>query len=223
MLVDRALNAFADELVFPERTAPRVRGEARGDVAALWKQIAPLISPRGGYCLAFAGFWRGCGTTRTVAALGLLASELPRGPRIVMVEPPGTNGLAGALGMGVSPGLQDVLAGTVSLTDALRPVGERLSILSGGATAAEKELRRLGKVIEQLRGGHDLLLADACSAADGAPGTPLMRLADGAIVVAGEDDARDATAWCRELSRAGVRVLGLTLTGCRHERSVGGI
>ncbi len=217
MLIDRAFGAWADELVWPERSAPRVRPEARADVAALWRRIAPLIPPGGGYCLAFAGFWRGCGTTRTAAAVGLLGAEVEAGPRIVLLEPPGTSGLATALGLEPAPGMKDVLSGRVALADALRSVGDRLRVLPGGETASDKEARRLGRVLEQLRSTHDLVLIDACSAADGAPGTPLMRLANGVIVVASEADDRDAAAWCRELSKAGVRVLGLTLTGCGTE------
>jgi Mrp family chromosome partitioning ATPase len=184
----------------PARSSPGLRMGTlrRGDLTA----FGGLLEKLGG---AGSVLMTGEAPGRRQAAAGLAAAAAAAGTRTALLECDlAAPGLADALGLANAPGLHEFLRGNAEVKEILKPV-----VLAGPASAAAIEplvcvvagrpasdgwallaSEDLGRAVEGLRAGYELLVIDGLPLADGYALGPLLGLVDATLACVPAAEAR---------------------------------
>jgi Mrp family chromosome partitioning ATPase len=157
-----AAERFADDLVVFHRPDHPVSGQYR----ELWKSLAAALPATRSGALLLTAATAGAGTTTALLNLAVSAARDGKRQAVVVDADLRRPGIAQRLGLPPVPGLQEVLAGTVSLQRALRETGQaNLHALTAGQGAGLTGGRLAGEamrsVLRHLRSRFDLVLVDA--------------------------------------------------------------
>ena len=156
---------------------------------------------------------------KSVTAANLAITCAQSGMRVLLADCDLRRGQQHHLfGVARSPGIAQLLGGTASSDDAIRPTHVAgLDLLTAGVDelGATDTLRstRMLSIIRALREKYDLLILDAPPVLAVADASILSALADGVLLVlrAGHTDRREALAAVQQLDTVGARVLGAVL------------
>jgi capsular exopolysaccharide synthesis family protein len=176
------------------------------------------------------------GGTTTVACR-LAEAEASAGSKVLLLEASLRHPtLAAQLGLQPGPGLVEVLGGTVSMSEAARPVKlqaaderlpSRLDVLSAGALpypnpAELLESDDMSALLEQARSSYDSLVIDAPALGDVSDAFALLTRVDGVLIVGRVAHSRRDTAerLHRLLSGTGVALLGVIASGAGSRRAI---
>jgi Mrp family chromosome partitioning ATPase len=181
----------------------------------------------GAEALFFTGAAPGVGTTTTVLNLAITAAREARpndagdAERRVLVIDACTRRAAVAhkLGLPASPGLHEVLAGSIPVEQAVRESGQaNLHVLTAGTADADRGNHLVGEametVVRQLRGRFQLILVDGMPW-DGRPDVVAPgALCDGVYLVVRHDDHQkpEVAELLHVIPRQGSRLRGCVLT-----------
>lgn len=157
---------------------------------------------------------------KSITAANLAITCAQNGMRVLLVDCDLRRGQQHHLfGVAGSPGIAQLLQGTATLEQAIRPTQVAgLCLLSAGvvelgATETLRSMRMLS-VIRALREKCDLLILDSPPVLAVADASILATLADGVLFVlrAGHTDRREALSAVQRLDAVGARILGAVLT-----------
>lgn len=156
------------------------------------------------------------GIGSTTVLLNLAITAAASGRRIVVVDANLRRpAVAGLVDLPIAPGLAEVLAGEIRLTDAVRPTGqENLFVLSSGAPAPLwADVATLRGVGESLAASHDLVFVDG-PAWDGRAAALLAAATDVTFLVtpAAEAEGPPTSELVVDLPKRGVPLAGCVLT-----------
>lgn len=161
---------------------------------------------------------------KTTVAANLAKAEASAGSRVCLVEADLRKpDFASATGLRELPGLAEVLTGQSALDDAVQqlaepneaPVGRHIDVIVAGTTPANPveltESREMQELATQIGARYDLVVVDAPPPTLLADAIPLLKLADGVLVVAQVNRVTpEALGRLRdELQSLDVRVLGI--------------
>lgn len=167
----------------------------------------------------FSGGTPGSGTTTVVLNLAITCA-LERTKRVAVVDAHMARpAVAGRLGVTLTPGLAEVLAGTAHLTQALQETGINLfQVLTAGQALKGDATRLAGKPMAQLlhhlRERFDLVLVDIPPTEDAADLPGLSKTCDGVYLVLkqGVGEESEAQDSIDELVQQGIRLRGCVMT-----------
>jgi Mrp family chromosome partitioning ATPase len=153
---------FSPDLIAFHQPEHPVSGQYR----ALWQAVAGQLPAGRAQVVLFTAAGVGTGTTTALLNLGISAAQEGKLRVIVVDADVRRPAVAERLGLAPAPGLQDVLAGTVSLQRAVQESGQaNLLALTAGESGAVGPARLAGEamrsVLRHLRGRFDLVLVDA--------------------------------------------------------------
>lgn len=207
-----ARERFAAELIAFHQPRHAVSGQYRALLAGLMAQL-PAARPQ---VLLFAAPEPGFGATTVLLNVALTAA-MQNHLRVGVVDANWKRpAVAERLGLRNMPGLREVLACQVPLTQALQETGQtNLQALTAGSESAIS-VRLVGEpmwaLLRQLRERFDLVLVDA-PCWDGRPELIALGSAcDAVYLVLNETDTPPATELIHALPRQGVPVRGCVLT-----------
>lgn len=185
---------------------------------ALLGQVAPAASESGGHVLLLTCLAPAAGVTTALLNLAVVACRA-EGRSVAVVDVNWQQpDVAARLGLPPAPGLQEVLSGTASLEQALRPTAqEHLHVLTAGAQAARAAVvgEALRWVVGWLRQRFDLVFLDGPVWDESAEmATLVSACGEVLLVLHGEDAERPAVrAASRAIARMGGHLGGLIVTG----------
>jgi len=124
--------------------------------------------------------------------------------------------LAARLGLANAPGLMELLAGDVSLQEAIQASDQELlfALTAGQQGPLLADVQTLQELLTQLRSEYDLVLLDG-PRWDGKPATvALAQACDALFLVVPSSEAENTSTkdWLRTLPQQGIRVAGTILT-----------
>jgi len=165
-----------------------------------------------GRVLAVAGAKGGVGKTTTAVNLGVALAEAGETVAVVEMDLAMAN-IVDFLQFEPEETLHDVLSGTVSTTEALYPIADRLHILPAGTELADFNainVAALAPIIRSLRPAYDYVILDTAAGVSPETIYPL-RLADEVIIVSTPRVAsiRDAKKTIELASRVNGTVAGV--------------
>ena len=167
---------------------------------------------------------RGEGRTSVAAGLGRALAEGPSDGTVLLVDADlRSPKLHEVFGVAVSPGLSDVLEGSLDLDAAVQRVGSgRAGLLpAGGYTENACMLiasDRMRKLVDELRNRAGTVVVDCPPTESGVEVTSLAEMVDGVLLVVRSDrtERKEALNACDQLSRTDKsRILGVVLNGVR--------
>jgi len=168
----------------------------------------------------------GPGEGKSTTAANLAITLAQQGSRTLLVDADLRRPLVHrAFNLVQEPGLTDVLVGTSSLREAIRPnVVPKLDVLPAGALPPNpSELlgsEAMQRLLEQLRGQYDTIVFDSPPTLAVTDATVLGASSDGVILVvrAGETDEVAAQRALQQLKRVQAKIAGTVLNGIQKQR-----
>jgi tyrosine-protein kinase len=171
------------------------------------------------------------GEGKTTVASNLAVAYATSGKRVLLIDADLRKpDAADRFGVGEPAGLSQVLAGTVSLHDALRevgPFGDRLRVLPAGQVPPNPSAllgsQRMAKLITELELEADLVILDSTPLLNVSDAFPLLDKASGIVALVRLDKTpRDAVRrMLKIIDSAGGNVLGLVATDGKRRISGG--
>ena len=171
------------------------------------------------------------GEGKTTVASNLAVAYASSGQRVLLVDADLRKpDAADRFGVGEPAGLSQVLAGTVSLHDALRPVGalgDRLRVLPAGQippnASALLGSQRMANLIGELEREADLVILDSTPLLNVSDAFPLLDKASGIVALVRLDKTpRDAVRrMLKIIDSAGGNILGIVATDGKRRISGG--
>jgi len=160
------------------------------------------------------------GEGKSTSAVGLALAVAQSGARVVLVDGDlRSPTVAGRLGLEGGVGLVDVLAGRLSLQDALQEsVHPSLRVLCAGPVPPDPGAllgsRRMRDLLDRLRGDFDVVVVDAPPVLPVPDALAMAALVDGVLLVArsGRTRSHELLTVVDQLATARGRVLGVLLT-----------
>jgi Mrp family chromosome partitioning ATPase len=154
-----------------------------------------------GSTLGLLACQRGAGATTLAANLAVRASELQRGPVLLVETDPQRPRLAQRWRLPAGPGLSEVLAGDATLAECLRegPSGTRVLTPGSGAASGAWESSVINAFLTEARADHRLIVFDLPAADDLGPASLLARKLDQVVAVI-RSEATDADVARRALA-----------------------
>ena len=187
---------------------------------ALLGQVLPAAADEDGHVLLFTALGRGAGVTTALLNLAVSACAA-EGREVVVVEANLTRpALAARVGLPPGPGLRDLVAGSASLDQAVRPtVQERLHVLTAGSAASEAgglSAEAVRWVTSWLKQRFGLIFLDGPACDAGAELAALVGSTDRVLLVLDRADTEspEVRAATRAIARMGGHLGGLLVTGC---------
>jgi Mrp family chromosome partitioning ATPase len=205
---------FAPELV----TFHRPQHAVSRQYQALADALTDGLGAGGSAVLLFTAAGPGLGTTTVLLNVAVALARRGAGRVVVVDAQRERPAVAERLALPPVPGLEDVLAGTVALSDALQETGQDrlLALTSGrgrGRTTARWPADALRQVVRELAEPEGLVLIDAPSW-DGRPELrTLAGLADAVYLVSAPGEDGMTSKLLQALPRDGVRLRGQVLLG----------
>ncbi len=200
-------------VVAPPGIAPQVIAfhnpahAASAQYRELLAAVLAAVPARSARALFLTGSTPGVGTT--TIALNLAVTAARQGRRVAVVDAARRSAVAARLALCDRPGLNEVLAGTASLDEALQETEQPgLVALTGGApsAAAPRAAEAYRWLLRQLRQRFDLVLLDGPPWTGRLESTAPGAACDAAfLVVAAGEDAGDLL---RDVPAHGVRLVG---------------
>jgi Mrp family chromosome partitioning ATPase len=207
-----SLRRFAPELIASHRSEHPVSEQYR----ALTESISSQLPGGRPQVVLFTALEPEAGTTTVLLNAAITYARQGR-LRVAVVEANLRRpALARRLGLPDAPGMRDLLAGTVTLSEALHETGQPnlLALTSGDGGTPRLLSDALRPVLRQLRERFDLVLVDA-PCWDGRPEMVALGSAcDLVYLVLPETtaDAEETEAWVRTIPQQGARLRGCILT-----------
>lgn len=179
-----------------------------------------------GYVCTVASGKGGVGKTTTAANLGRAFASAGR-VTVVVDADLGMADLAGVVGVDVEHSVHGVLAGEASVTDALTPAVDGMTVVPGArdlTAYAEADPANLRHVIETLRTTHEVVIVDTGSGLSHETAVPLG-LADGVLLVTTPDEVaiEDTKKTAKLAEKVDGEVVGGLATQVRRETQLEGI
>jgi Mrp family chromosome partitioning ATPase len=203
---------FAPELVAYHRPDHAVSRQYQALADALTGPLSAGTAP----VLLFTAAGPGVGATTVVLNLALTLARRDE-QRVVVVDAQRDRpAVAERLGLPAVPGLGEVLAGTVSVMQALQDTRqERLAVLTAGRgkAGARWTADALRRLMRQLRDQEALVLVDAPRWDSGPEAGRLAALGDAVYLISADGDDAATADLVRTLPEDGVPLRGQILTG----------
>lgn len=164
------------------------------------------------------------GEGKTLTAINLASTSAREGMRVLLVDCDFRRPrIHSFFDLPHGPGMSDVLCGTASAADAIRPTSvPNLSVLPAGSTepraAENRRSTTVAITLRQLSADFDLVILDTAPVLAFADASLLAALADGVLVVvrAGETDRDEARRAVHQLASVGANMLGAILNDPRE-------